>query len=260
MLLALGETLIEMLTLTPDGAVVFFPSYAYLESVLTVWRTNTTTNSSILSRLQRVKQVFIDSPTNKPDVTPTHKASQQQQQGAENVLAAYTAAITDGHTSRGSVPQSPESSDKSKGRGAVLLSVLGGRLSEGINFSDALGRLVVVVGLPYPNPHAPEFKARMAHIEARAAARTPYVKGTASREFADNLCMRAVNQAIGRAVRHKDDWAAILLLDRRYSQRRIVDKLPGWIRGSMVDGNGGSGSGQVKRQLQGFYERLNSKQ
>ena len=36
-------------------------------------------------------------------------------------------------------------------RGAVLLAVVRGKVSEGIDFADANARGVVVVGVPYPN-------------------------------------------------------------------------------------------------------------
>lgn len=40
--------------------------------------------------------------------------------------------------------------------------------------------------------------------------------GTVSgRSYYQTLCMRAVNQSIGRAIRHANDWAAIVLVDRR---------------------------------------------
>ena len=49
-------------------------------------------------------------------------------------------------------------------------------------------------------------------------------------ELYTNLCMKAVNQSIGRAVRHQNDYAALILLDRRYGRPEIRQRLPGWIR------------------------------
>lgn len=35
------------------------------------------------------------------------------------------------------------------------------------------------------------------------------------REYYSNLCMKAVNQCVGRVIRHRADWAAVLLVDTR---------------------------------------------
>ena len=73
----------------------------------------------------------------------------------------------------------------------------------------------------------------------------------AAREFYENVCMRAVNQCVGRAIRHKGDYAAILMLDRRYGSRRVQDKLPKWIRGSLT---GGLGVGDIGGRLDRFFK------
>ncbi|XP_039239091.1 ATP-dependent DNA helicase DDX11 isoform X4 [Pipra filicauda] len=111
--------------------------------------------------------------------------------------------------------------------GALLLSVVGGKMSEGINFSDDLGRCVIMVGMPYPNIKSPELQEKMAWLDKtmpRAAGQAP------SRTLIENLCMKAVNQSIGRAIRHQKDFASILLLDHRYARPAIFNKLPQWIR------------------------------
>jgi Helicase C-terminal domain len=46
-----------------------------------------------------------------------------------------------------------------------------------------------------------------------------------------NLCMRAVNQSVGRAIRHAHDYAAVVLVDARYrSDQRVWNGLPGWLK------------------------------
>ena len=235
---ALGESLISLAARVPDGMVVFFPSYAYLDQVVNRWKiasssqgqpgNNKTTSasssspSSIWHRLASQKPIFQESKTSTGPV--------------EDVLAAYSLSISQPHS-----------------RGGLLLSVIGGKLSEGINFSDALGRCVVVVGLPFPNAHSAQWKAKLEYIEQSAEKRGRNGK-EASREFYENACMRAVNQCIGRVIRHQGDYAAILLMDRRYAGEggRIQGKLPGWIKDGLV--KDARRFGEVEGKLGEFFE------
>ena len=224
----LGHSIVKLVESIPDGVVLFFPSYSYLTQVMTIWRKVLPgDNESIVSLLERRKKLFID----------------DQSANTEQLLQQYSTAISNSGT---------------EAAAAMLLSVIGGKLSEGINFSDQLGRCVMVIGLPYPNPNSQEWKAKMEYIEDKAretAEKTgrTYSKGIASRDFADNVCMRAVNQAIGRAVRHKDDWAAIVLLDQRFCSNRIQDRLPRWMMASAGSGAKRGGFPEVEDQLRKFY-------
>jgi len=207
-----GKALLEVAPHVRGGLVVFLPSYGFLEQVSECWR-----KQSIGVDLQKLKPLFWDSRGGSVEAT----------------FREYGEAATDG------------------GRGAILLSVLGGKLSEGINFSDDLGRCVVVVGLPFPNTETPEWKAKLQYIDEKVTGRGE-PKGKASREHVENLCMRSVNQAIGRAIRHKGDWASIILMDSRYIQQRILSKLPGWIKESFPSGSA-STVDKVAEDVQGFF-------
>jgi len=83
-----------------------------------------------------------------------------------------------------------------------------------------------MVGMPYANPSDLTLRERMAHLSATQG-------DGAGREYYTNLCMKAVNQSIGRAIRHRADYAAMLMLDQRYATRGVVDRLPKWIGGRM---------------------------
>jgi len=104
----------------------------------------------------------------------------------------------------------------------VINAVAGGKLVEGVEFSDHEGRnllhTVIVVGIPYPQPDALT-RRHLAELSKRLGGRK-------ARFYAYDVSATVkVRQALGRARRSPGDRAFYLLLDRRYIRRRIRDLL-----------------------------------
>lgn len=190
----LGRVIVNICTVVPGGVVCFLPSYDYEEKVCSHFE-----SSGVIQRLSNKKKVFREP-----------KKSNQ----LDTVLADYAKTIR------------LSSSNSTGVTGALMFSVVGGKMSEGINFNDGLGRCVVMVGLPYPNSHSAELKEKMNYLNKHA---TGSGGKTAGSVFYENLCFKAVNQSIGRAIRHKNDYASILLLDHRYCRPASIKALPEWI-------------------------------
>lgn len=255
MIREVGLSVIQLCRKIPDGVVVFFPSHAYLDLVAQTWKTRhsgSTSSETLWEQLNALKRIFLEpsstakgtEPASKGPFARTDSKSAGASNNAESVLAAYTAHINSN--------LQPTSSPSPSGNGAILLAVINGSLSEGINFADHLGRAVIVVGLPFPNPHSAEWRAKVAFVERRSQHEGAQERAAVGREFYENACMRAVNQSIGRAIRHKGDYAAIVLMDGRYQRKGIRDKLPAWIQESLfVDGQRDFQG--VIRGLEGFF-------
>jgi len=171
---------------------LFFSSYSYQDYVLNAWE-----NMGIIERLEKKKKLFRE-PQNTSNV--------------DNILMSYFKHIHD-----------PDSNTS----GAILTCVIGGKMSEGINFKDRLGRCVMVVGLPYPNRKDPLLQQRLQYLQK--------TRGINENAFYDSLCFNALNQSIGRSIRHSRDYATILLLDVRYSRLDIANCLPQWIGKSLFE-------------------------
>ncbi|KAJ3591231.1 hypothetical protein NHX12_009177 [Muraenolepis orangiensis] len=105
-----GNLLLELSGVVPDGIVAFFTSYMYMENIVASWY-----EQGILESIQRNKLIFIET----PDAAETSMALEKYQEACEN------------------------------GRGAILLSVARGKVSEGIDFVHHFGRAVIMFGVPY---------------------------------------------------------------------------------------------------------------
>lgn len=204
----LAMLLCNICSVVPGGVVCFFTSYQIMDQFY-----HHLVESKTLEKILKKKTVFKE-PRNG--------------QETEQTLSNYTRAIK--------TTSKPEAN---KQTGALMLSVVGGKLSEGLNFSDDLCRCVCIIGLPFPNKANPELAEKLKHLD-RIAVKTPNHSGNvdllsfSSKEYYENLCMKAVNQCIGRAIRHANDYSVVLLIDKRYQQENLKKKLPNWISSSLT--------------------------
>ncbi|KAK2711312.1 Fanconi anemia group J protein homolog [Artemia franciscana] len=115
--------------------------------------------------------------------------------------------------------------------GALLIAVFRGKASEGMDFADDRARAVICVGIPYPNVADPIVKLKREYNDKESKL-PGSIKLNGSRWY-EIQAFRALNQAIGRCLRHKNDWGAILLVDQRWNHNysRCVSK---WARDVLV--------------------------
>ncbi len=84
---------------------------------------------------------------------------------------------------------------------------------------------MIAVGVPYPNV-----------TDARVAAQRDYYTdgGADGDEWYATNAFYALNQALGRVVRHKDDFGAVVLLDARYAKPDNRARISRWARDELV--------------------------
>ncbi|KAK2957729.1 putative Regulator of telomere elongation helicase 1 [Blattamonas nauphoetae] len=238
MLPALGELLIEVARTITGGILVFFPSYDLMDTCNREWSFN--------------RPASVDSPNATP-LSP-HPVQFTTPPRASNtlpiltILRQYKSVFFEPRSSQQLKPVYSEYMDSIglNKPGGVLFGVCRGKLSEGLDFSDESARCVVIVGIPFSNRGDAKVRLKMEYMNERRSmvlSQKPELRDRLLRSDgnADVVidgdgwyklqAMRAVNQSIGRVVRHKLDFGSILLVDERYQER--VSDLSGWVRDAL---------------------------
>lgn len=192
----LGNAIINISRIVPDGVLVFFPSYTAMQVLIDSWKVAPAYNKpSILERIQQRKHVVLE-PRNSNEFQKT---------------------IDEYHDKLGDPNM----------RGCVLFAVCRGKVSEGLDFADRYGRAVIVTGIPYPNLKDPKVVLKREFCDK---TRKVAVNGISGDEWYTQQAARALNQAIGRVIRHRKDYGAIILLDERFSYANTKNSLSMWLR------------------------------
>jgi DNA excision repair protein ERCC-2 len=166
--------------------VVFFPSYLYMESIISMWQ-----GMGILDEVWKYKLILVET----PDAQETSLA-----------LETYRTACCNG-------------------RGAILLCVARGKVSEGIDFDHQYGRTVLCIGVPFQYTESRILKARLEFLRETYRIR--------ENDFLSFDAMRHAAQCLGRVLRGKDDYGIMVLADRRFLKKRT--QLPKWINQALLE-------------------------
>ena len=120
-----GTLLQQICATVPDGVVAFFPSYSYMEMIISAWYT-----LGILRSIEQHKLLFIET----KDIVETTLALNNYKRACEN------------------------------GRGAVFFSIARGKVAEGIDFDRHYGRAVLLFGIPFQYTLSVVLRARLAYL------------------------------------------------------------------------------------------------
>ncbi|XP_016084750.1 Fanconi anemia group J protein-like [Sinocyclocheilus grahami] len=112
--------------------------------------------------------------------------------------------------------------------GALLVAVCRGKVSEGLDFTDDNARAVVTIGIPFPNIKDLQVELKMKYNDKHAKSRGLLPGG----RWYEIQAYRALNQALGRCIRHRNDWGALILVDDRFrtNPNKYITGLSKWVR------------------------------
>ncbi|CDH53830.1 low quality protein: fanconi anemia group jprotein [Lichtheimia corymbifera JMRC:FSU:9682] len=199
---SVGQAICEIAETIPYGVLCFVPSYQTMDKLIDRWR-----NTGIYERMERRKHIICEPP------------GRGNKKAFEVLLSQYYSCISQ-------VERLRELPEEGK-NGALMFAVYRGKVSEGIDFTDNNCRAVVTLGIPFPNFKDLQIELKRDYNNARYKKGDQVLDGT---EWYNTQAYRAINQALGRCIRHRKDWGAVILLEQRFTYTRNVSQLSKWVR------------------------------
>ncbi|XP_065337159.1 Fanconi anemia group J protein homolog isoform X2 [Cloeon dipterum] len=184
----IGLSILGICSIVPFGVLCFFPSYAALENVMKRWQM-----SGAWHKLTAIKDVIVEP---------------RQAKDFSDAMTRFDSSIRRAEEGVGQTQT-----------GALLLAVCRGKVSEGIDFKDNHARAVITVSIPYPNIKDLNIKLKKEYND-----KNQHRQLLPGNQWYEIQAFRAINQALGRCIRHKNDWGAIILLDDRFSEQSKATK------------------------------------
>lgn len=192
----LGEIIYDISTRIPEGILCFFPSYERLEALYSRWQ-----KSGIMKKFK--KSVYREKKTVSAEEFDLD-------------LRSYLMDATNVN-----------------GCGSILFAVFRGRVSEGFDFSNGAARACITVGIPFSNLNDVTTALKKEYNDLRLINQFDQNCSSGSDWYASQA-FRALNQALGRCIRHRNDWGAIIMLDSRLKMKTNRDRITKWLKSMIV--------------------------
>ena len=195
------ESILKICECTPNGVLCFVPNYGMLEN----FKRRLKDNKLIGAKLESYKKIFWE-------------PKQGTNAEFDQLIKEYEQAAK---------PNFKRTNQRSSG--ALFFAVFRGKVSEGLDFKDENARAVIAVSIPYPAAKDNQIilkKAYNSHFEKSRHIHPGHA-------WYEAQAFKALNQALGRCIRHRHDWGAIILLDHRFHASRVTSGISGWISGGL---------------------------
>lgn len=201
---SIGELLLQYSHAVPGGILMFLPSYFLMDKLASRWK-----QTGLLAKIEGCKTVFLEPRNAGKDF--------------DALLDDYKSVIAETSAST----QVKAENGEQKQTGAVFLAVYRGKVSEGIDFSNDNARAVLAVGIPYPSVKELQVSLKRKYQDEKSRVDKKLVNGHV---WYNLQAFRALNQALGRCIRHRLDYGAIILLDSRHRFQAHTRSLSKWMR------------------------------
>lgn len=212
----ISQSIFEICKMTPFGVLCFLPSYALLEKLLERMQ-----RTGLYRSLQQIKEIVVE-PRSGPN------------EDFEELIKHYYKVIRECRENSPCGQVTTVSARKVSG--AILFAVYRGKVSEGLDFADENARAVINVGIPYPAFKDPKVTLKKEYNDRNSSGKgnNSLIPGGI---WYETQAFRALNQALGRCIRHRNDWGAVIFLDQRFNSQRNIQKLSKWVRPSVKSFN-----------------------
>ena len=194
MIINLGYLILSMTKIVKKGGIlVYFTSYSYLNQCNKIWE-----KMGINKEICKNKKLLIDDKSDKEIITKFRN---------------------------------------NKNNNSLLLSVFRGTSSEGIDFKDDFARMVICIGVPFANAYEDKVLLKKKYLNEKYneslkcnSKKNKEIIRLNGRKWYVNDAISNVNQALGRVLRHKNDYGILICIDERFEAYYEDDLFSFWMR------------------------------